>query len=103
MVVELVLFDLPPGTTRANAAAMYRKTAEKWLANPDLVQKYYFFDPAGPTGGGVYVWRNRAAVQRWHGKEYARMVQDLYGAAARTQIFDAVMHVDPVDGRINEF
>jgi hypothetical protein len=30
MITELVFFDLPKGTTRAQALAMYRQTAESW-------------------------------------------------------------------------
>ena len=36
-VFEWIEFDLPPGTTRAEALALYRETASGWAANPDLV------------------------------------------------------------------
>ncbi|MGO9772650.1 MAG: hypothetical protein ACLPSW_24480 [Roseiarcus sp.] len=102
MVTEIVFFALPKGTTRADALALYRRTADKWLANPDLVEKYYFFDEERSLGGGVYVWRTREAARRWHGEEYQRMVQSLYGAPPRMQILDALIHVDPIAGRIEE-
>jgi hypothetical protein len=43
MITELVFFDLPKGTTRTQALELYRKSAEPWLRNPDLIEKYYFF------------------------------------------------------------
>lgn len=103
MIAELVFFDMPPGTTREDALVLYKKTAEKWLANPDLIQKYYYFDPVNKVGGGVYVWKDRAAAERWHGSEYRQMVQATYGSPPRIQILDALLHVDPKAGTLSEY
>jgi hypothetical protein len=64
MIVEIVLFDLPKGATRETAMALYEKTAARWAENPDLIQKYYYFDPDAGEGGGVYIWPDRAAAER---------------------------------------
>jgi len=103
MITEIVFFDLPRGTDRAAAMALYRQSAEKWLANPDLVEKFYFFDAARCTGGGVYVWRSREAAARWHGEDYRVMVRSLYGSEPRIQILDTLIRVDPVGGELTEF
>lgn len=99
MITEIIFFDLPAGTDRAAVTALYEVTAESWAKNPDLIEKYYFFDEQSATGGGVYIWRDRAAAQRWHGEDYVRMVRERYGAPPRIQILDAVVHVDAVAGR----
>ena len=44
MIAEIVTFDLPPGTDRAATLALYRQSAAKWTANPDLIEKFYFFE-----------------------------------------------------------
>jgi len=103
MITEVVFFDLPRGTDRADALALYRQSAAKWLANPDLVEKFYFFDVARCLGGGVYIWRSREAISRWHGEDYRAMIRSLYGSEPRIQILDALIHVDPVEGRLIEF
>lgn len=95
MIVELVLFDLPAGATRATAMALYEKTAARWTENPDLIEKYYYFDPETGEGGGVYVWPDRAAAERWHGPDYRKMIADTYGASPRIRLLDALMHVAP--------
>jgi len=95
MIVELVLFDLPEGATRASAAALYETTAARWADNPDLIEKYYYFDAETGEGGGVYIWPDRAAAERWHGEDYRRMIAKLYGASPRIRILDALMHVAP--------
>jgi len=102
MITEIIFFDLPAGTARNDAVALYRKTAGKWAANPDLIEKYYFFDGTRNLGGGVYVWPDREAAQRWHGEEYELMVEQVYGARPRIQILDALIHIDPKCGRIEE-
>lgn len=102
MVTEIVLFDLAPGTTRAEAVALYRQSAPQWLGNADLIEKYYFFDEERGLGGGVYFWRSRAAAQRWHGEDYRRMVEARYGAPPRIEVLDALLHVVPAGGRIAE-
>jgi hypothetical protein len=102
MIAEIVFLDLPPGTGRAAALALYRQSAAKWIANPDLIEKFYFFEAASCVGGGVYFWHSREAADRWHGEEYRRAVRALYGSEPRIQILDALMHVDPVAGTCTE-
>jgi hypothetical protein len=103
VITEIVFIDLPAGTTRADALAMYRKTAvDRWVSNPDLIEKYYFFDEETHLGGGVYIWPTREAAQRWHGQDYVAMVEATYGSPPRFQILDALLRVDPARGEITE-
>jgi hypothetical protein len=102
MIVEIVSFDLPPGTTRADALALYRKTAATWLTNKDLLEKYYVFDAENLRGGGIYIWPTREAARHWHGEDYRRMVMSLYGAPPKIQLLDAVIRVDPAVKRIED-
>lgn len=95
MIAELVRFDLPPGTTRDTARALYDQSAPGWLTNPDLVEKYYLFDAQRCEGGGIYIWRSRAAIERWHGVDYRRMVASRYGSVPRIETFEALLHLDP--------
>jgi hypothetical protein len=99
MIIETVLITLPKGTDRNGVMALYEKTADGWAANPDLIEKYYYFDPATGEGGGVYIWPDRAAAEKWHGADYQRMIAEIYGAEPRIRIFDALMHVGPAGVR----
>jgi hypothetical protein len=95
MIIETALFKLRKGVDRNQVMALYAKTAASWAANPDLIEKYYYFDPTTGEGGGVYFWPDRAAAEKWHGADYRRMVVDTYGSEPRIRIFDALMHVGP--------
>ena len=97
-LLEWIEFDLPPGTTRAEALALYRGTATVWAANPDLVGKTYTFNEATSTGGGLYIWRSREAAARWHGEDYRRVIRSRYGSEPRIRMTDAVLEV--TDGQI---
>lgn len=101
MIIEIVQFDLPPGTNRAKAIELYRRSAAAWVKNKDLVQKYYFHDEAPCRGGGVCVWTSREAAQRWHGEDYRDTVRRIYGSVPRIEILDALLHVDTVRGMVS--
>jgi hypothetical protein len=100
MLLEIVRFNLGVGIDRAKVTELYRRTAPAWAANPDLVEKYYFHDAATDRGGGVYLWKSRAAAERWHGADYRDMVRDTYGAVPTIEMFDALLHVDAIAGTV---
>jgi len=102
MIAEIVFIDLPKGTTREQALALYRETGEAWRGNPDLIEKYYFFDEVSSTGGGFYIWRDRNAAARWHGDDYKQKVLSHYGAPPRIVTLDALLYVDPPRGVLQE-
>ena len=100
MMVEIVRFNLGAGIDRAKVTELYRRTAPAWAANPDLVEKYYFHDAATDRGGGVYLWKSRAAAERWHGADYREMVRHAYDAVPTIEMFEAVIHVDATAGTV---
>jgi hypothetical protein len=99
MIIEIVRFDLPPGTDRAKALELYQGSAAAWITNKDLIQKYYFYDETNRQGGGVYIWASREAAQKWHGEEYRAMIRRVYDSIPRIEILDALLHVDPTTGK----
>jgi hypothetical protein len=102
MFTEIVLFDLPAGMSRAEVIANFHATAPHWRANPDLVRKNYLYDPEGKRGGGVYLWRERAAAARWHDAAWREMARSRYGAIPRIEIFETPVLVDNALGQTIE-
>lgn len=103
MITEIVYFKLPANITRQEVLEKYRTTASKWAQNTDLLRKYYFFDEQKSLGGGVYIWKDLAAAHRWHGQEYRDMIAKLYGSEPEITCIDALVLVDNVLGKIEEF
>jgi hypothetical protein len=102
MLTEIVLFDLPDGMTRAQVVENYNKTAPKWHANPDLIRKNYLYDPEKGRGGGVYLWPDLAAAQRWHDEAWITMAAGIYGNRPSIQYFETPIVVDNSAGEIRQ-
>ena len=100
MITEIVTFKLPGAMTREEASANFEKTAPGWRANPDLIRKNYLFDEKSGTGGGVYLWKERAAAEKWHGEAFRKRVKELYGSEPSSQFFETPIVVDNVAGEI---
>lgn len=102
MILAIVRIALPPRTDRTAALALYRRSASKWVANKDLIEKYYIFDEARRAGGGVYLWPNRDTAARWHGTEYRDIIASIYSVEPEIEFVDVVLPVDPRSGRIDQ-
>ena len=66
MIVELVEFTHPPGSTRSAIDEGARATLPHWRANADLLRKHYLLGTDGQTGAGIYFWPSVEAAQRAH-------------------------------------
>ena len=100
MITEIVTFTLAEGMTPEDAAANFEKTAPTWRANPDLIRKNYLLDATNRIAGGVYLWKERAHAEKWHGPEFRKKVKELYGSEPRSQFFDTPIVVDNAAGAI---
>lgn len=102
MIVELVMFDNPPGLERAAELEAARAVVDKWRANPDLLRKHFMRSEDGKVGGAVYVWRSRAAADTAHGPEWQAAVKARTGSAPTRQFFELFMVVDNETGTVTE-
>ena len=102
MITEIVTFKLPDGTTREEVFSAFEKTVPTWAENPDLIRKTYLFDAETGIAGGVYLWKEKAHAEKWHGAEYRKKVKDLYGAEPESQFFETPIVVDNRSGEIEK-
>ena len=100
MITEIVSFKLPDGTTREEVFSAFERTVPTWAENPDLIRKTYLFDAETGVAGGVYLWKEKAHAEKWHGAEYRQKVKDLYGAEPASQFFETPIVVDNRSGEI---
>ena len=100
MITEIVTFTVPEGTTREEHLRNSEETAVGWGENPDLIRKYYTFDPERGIAGGVYLWKERAHAEKWHGAEWRAVIKELYGSEPESQFFETPVVVDNVAGEI---
>lgn len=100
MITEIVTFQVPKGTTREQHFLNSEKTASTWAENPDLIRKYYTFDPERGIAGGVYLWKEKAHAEKWHGPEWRAVIKELYGSEPESQFFETPVVVDNLAGEI---
>jgi len=100
MITEIVTFKLPLGSTREDAFDAFEKTAPGWADNPDLIRKNYLFDAEQGVAGGVYLWRERAHAEKWHGAEFRAKIKSVYGGEPSSQFFETPIVVDNMSHEI---
>ena len=98
MITEIIVFDLPPGMTRDDVLANYRRSAPNWRANPDLVRKNYLYDAERRKAGGVYLWRTMEAARRARNEAWLERVRRTYGSEPVVQYFTTPLIVDNAIG-----
>jgi hypothetical protein len=94
MITEIVLFDLPAGTTRAAMIAQFKDSIPRWRDNPELLRKHMIFDLARGKGGGVYLWPSIEAAQRAHDEAFRQRILAQFGSEPSYQYFETPVIVD---------
>ena len=77
-----------------DARRMFEGSAPKYVGLSGLVRKYYLFDEASHTGGGVYLWESRAAAEKVYNAEWRKMITERYGAPPEISYFESPVIVD---------
>ncbi|MDX2158296.1 MAG: monooxygenase [Hyphomicrobiaceae bacterium] len=94
MITAIVRFKLPDAVNLADAKKMFEGSAPKYVGLAGLVRKYYLFDAASHTGGGVYLWESREAAEKVYNADWKKMIADRYGAAPDISYFESPVIVD---------
>lgn len=94
MITAIVRFNLPDTMTLADAEKIFRGSAPKYEGLGGLVRKYYIFDEASHTGGGVYLWESREAAEKVYNADWIKTVTDRYGAPPDIDLFESPVIVD---------
>jgi hypothetical protein len=50
--------------------------------------------------GGVYLWKERAHAEKWHGEAFRAKVKEIYGSEPEIRFFDTPIVVDNAAGVI---
>lgn len=94
MITEYVLFDLPPGITRAEVVAGMHEVAPRWRAEPELIRKTFVYDAAAGQAGAFYLWKSRAAAEAAHDAAWRARIRGAYGSDPVVRCFETPLVVD---------
>ena len=100
MITVVVNFDLPPGTTLADATARFQDSSQKYLGAPGLVRKLYLYNEDQMKGGGAYVFNTRAEADALLNDAWVASITKRYGSPPRLTYFESPVVVDNVAGEI---
>jgi len=105
MILELVRFKSPAGWDRAHTVEHAKETVAEWVANRDLVRKYFFkgFGETLGTGGGVYIWPSIEAAKKAHNEKWCEGVKQWTGDYPTIRYYDLFLLVDNEQGRVTEW
>jgi hypothetical protein len=87
-VVTLVTLPTPASTTREQTLRGFEAEMAIEHRAPGLMRRYAIITGDGRFGG-VYLWRDEAAANRWFDAAWRRKVNELYGSAPQVEWFDA--------------
>jgi hypothetical protein len=93
MIVAMVTFDVPKGTTLVAAREQFVKAAPRFKNVPGLIRKYFTFGE-GPTAGGCYLWTSMEAAEKMYTPAWHKAVSDTYGSAPRITYYQVPVIVD---------
>ena len=94
MITAIVRFKLPADVSYAKASELFQGSAPKYQSLAGLVRKYYLFDAATHTGGGVYLWESREAAEAVYSPAWRKMIAERYGAEPEILFFETPVVVD---------
>jgi hypothetical protein len=98
MITAIVLYDLPPAIGLAQCRTHFTSIAPDFLRVPGFVRKQFICSSDGRVAGGVYMWENRAAAERFYNGPWRTGIVERYGNAPRIQYFETVALADVASG-----
>ena len=102
MITAIVNFKLPKDIDAKKAAQLFEASVPKYRGLKGLVRKYYLYDAATNTGGGVYLWKSRAEAEAVYTPQWKAYIAERYGAAPEIRFFETPVIVDNEAPRILE-
>lgn len=102
MITAIVQFKLPAGTSREDIMQAFATSVEQLRGHPGLIRKYYLYDEAAGTAGGVYLWESRAAADALYSDAWLEMISERYGAKPRITWFETPVVLDNATGEVVE-
>jgi len=103
MMIEVITFELPENMTQEEVLNNYKDTTPKWRSVSELIRKSYLYDEEARLGGGIYHWKTVEAADLWHGEEWRKSVEAIYGNKPVVKRFQVPIVADNEQSKTIEF
>jgi hypothetical protein len=94
MITVIVNFPAPEGATVESMRDAFASTTPRYEQLPGLIRKYYLFDPETHTGGGAYLWEDRAQAEAFYNAEWRDRLAAKYGVPPKITFFESPVIID---------
>lgn len=100
MIVEIVRFRHPPGSSRSDILAGAEATVDRWRANAQLQRKLYLASQDNTEGVGVYVWPSVEAAKQGHDAAWIAQAEKRTGGPVHISYYDLLMELNNQAGTL---
>lgn len=91
-VAVVVTVPILKGVPKRQIYSGFEKAAPRFQQMPGLIRKYF---TVGDTSfGGIYLWENRVAAEKWFNNAWRAKAVATYGAVPTVRYFEAPLVVD---------
>ena len=99
MITAIVIYDLPSSIGLEECRAHFAKIAPDFLAVPGFLRKEFICAADGSVAGGVYMWENRDAAERFYSGGWLEGIRARYGNEPRITYFETLALSDRASGQ----
>jgi hypothetical protein len=100
MIVAVVSFQMPNGTTPEGMSGPFKSAVPLFQKVPGLLQKYFYVSDDGRRAGGIYVWASRADADRLYGGDWRAMVEAKFGGPPTIDFLHSPVMIDNDRGTV---
>jgi hypothetical protein len=94
MIIAIVTFQMPKGTTPEDLAGGFKDAVPLFQKVPGLLQKFFYVSEDGCRAGGIYVWSSRADADRLYAGEWRAMVEAAFGGPPTIEFLHSPVMID---------
>jgi hypothetical protein len=99
MITAIVFYDLPASIGLEECRAHFSEIAPDFLKIPGFLRKQFICARNGKVAGGVYMWANQEAAERFYSGPWLAGVRARYGTEPKISYFETVALTDKATGQ----
>ena len=73
-------YKVPPRLTKEVIEKQFTDVADRYIAVPGLIRKYFCYSEDGTSVAGIYLWTSRESANKFYSPEWMSGVKERWGA-----------------------
>lgn len=100
MYCVLWTYEAPPGLSEGAIRRQFDAVADRYLAVPGLVRKYFGFTEDAKNVIGIYLWTSREAADAFYSPDWIASVTERWGSVPVKTEWIVPVVAESVEGRV---